>query len=61
MLSGRVYGLTLVTEIVKNGTSDTVICQKQFLDNKKMNAADDEAVIRPTERTRDNSTFGKVR
>ena len=34
MLSGRVYGLTLVTEIVKNGTSDTVICQKQFLDNK---------------------------
>ena len=26
-----------------------------------MNAADDEAVIPPTERTRDNSTFGKVR
>ena len=26
-----------------------------------MNAAADEAVIQPTERTRDNSTFGKVR
>ena len=34
MLSGRVYGLTLVTEIVKNGISDAVICQKQFLYNK---------------------------
>ena len=26
-----------------------------------MNADDDEAVIQPTERTRDNSIFGKVR
>lgn len=37
-----------------------IVGRKQILD-KKMNADDDEAVIQPTERTRDNSIFGKVR
>ena len=37
-----------------------ILGRKQIFD-KKMNAADDEAVIQPTERTRDNSIFGKVR
>lgn len=37
-----------------------ILGRKQILD-KKMNADDDEAVIQPTERTRDNSIFGKVR